>query len=324
MSDAPIPTCLNCETELRGPYCHRCGQKDQHKRVPLRHLLHDVMHDLWHFDTKVLSMLWLLVRRPGFLAGEYLEGRRARYVPPFRLYVVVSFITFALLGMVKVGDTVKAGSKVETATTVEVDVDRSSTAKKAQKEEATQWAKDMEKDIRAKAEQKRSQRMDEAKAGNSGRGINISSSSGFGKELDRRVRKAAEDPAALYRIFLGGLSKVMFLLMPAFAGILYLLHARRGSTFFVDHMVLSLHFHTLAFLTIIGLRGLSLLPLGCWGCLPWGLLLMAPPVWLTAALQYLHRRGWVRSALKTSLLMGIYGLALGASLLAVLWYSLPK
>lgn len=309
------PSCLNCGTELQGSYCHRCGQKDQHKRVPLKHLLHDVVHDLWHFDAKVLSTLWLLIRRPGFLAAEYLEGRRVRHVPPFRLYVVISFITFALLAMVQV----RSGKKDLDQTAhgpsaiVTTDVPKQTEAKQPA------WAENLKQEAENKA------RLEKEKRKAEGKGVNVlSSESEFGKDLERRARKAAEDPTAFYRFFLGGLSKVMFLLMPAFAALLFALHARKGGTYFVDHMVLSLHLHTLAFLTIIGMRGLSLLPLGCWGCLPWGLLFLGPPIWLTAALQHLHRRGWVRSALKTTLLMGIYGVVLGASLVGVLWFSLPK
>jgi hypothetical protein len=35
--------------------------------------------------------------RPGFLTQEFLRGRRARYLPPFRLYLVVSLFFFVVL-----------------------------------------------------------------------------------------------------------------------------------------------------------------------------------------------------------------------------------
>ncbi len=283
--DSPaVRLCLNCSAELIGPYCAQCGQRDQHRRVPLKHLLHDVLHDLWHFDAKVFSTLWLLIRRPGFLAADYLEGRRVRHVPPFRLYVVVSFVSFALLALISGG--VKVSTRTPPASAV------SSTA-----------------------ETNRAPDIGPSKP---------SSDPAWVLELNRRGQLAAQHPEALKKAFLGGLSKVMFLLMPAFAGLLFLLHARKTGTYFVDHMILSLHFHTVAFLVILALRALSLAPESSGGgCLAL-LLFAAPPVWLTLALQHLHRRGWFRSFAKMALALGLYGLMVSAALLAVLWLSLPS
>lgn len=283
MSEA-MRACLNCGTELKGTYCHACGQKDQHRRIPLGHLLHDVFHDLWHFDTKVLGTLWLLIRRPGFLAAEYLEGRRVRHIPPFRLYVVISFITFTLLAFMSAGSKVKlkAGGTPKPSAVVELE-GTSDAANPTAKAKTPAWS----------------------------------------QELNRRAQLAAQHPDLLKKAFLAGLSKAMFLLMPIFAALLFALHARRGGTFFVDHMVLSLNFHTLVFLVILGFSALSLLPGSGWGCLPGFALAMAPPLWLGLALQRLYQRGAFRSTVKTILLLGIYGVLVGTALLGVLYFSLP-
>ena len=103
-TDAPPRLCLNCGNELQGAFCHRCGQRDQAKRLPLKALFHDVLHDIWHFDHKVLETLRLLVFKPGVLTLAYLEGRRSRYVPPFRLYIFVSFVLFFAFSLVPVGN----------------------------------------------------------------------------------------------------------------------------------------------------------------------------------------------------------------------------
>lgn len=277
-------SCLNCGAELQGPFCHACGQKDQHRRIPLKHLFHDVLHELWHFDSKVLGTLWLLIRRPGFLTAEYLEGHRVSHIPPFRLYVVISFITFTLLAFEGAGGKVKlkAGSAPQPSAQAQVKGPTSSPAQEAQAKESA-WS----------------------------------------RELNRRAQLAVQHPEATKKAFLGGLSKAMFLLMPLFAAMLFLLHARRGGSFFVDHMVLSLHFHTVLFLVILGLEALSRLPDSGWTCLPVLALFLAPLLWLSLALQRLHQRGMVRSALKAMLLLGGYGLLVGTTLLGVLYLSLP-
>jgi len=104
MSDAASPRpCLNCATELLGSFCHCCGQRDQARRLPLKALFHDVLHDIWHFDHKLFETLRLLILKPGLLTLAYLDGRRSRYVPPFRLYIFMSFLLFSAFSMVPVG-----------------------------------------------------------------------------------------------------------------------------------------------------------------------------------------------------------------------------
>lgn len=88
--------CLDCESVFEGRYCGHCGQKAQHRRLPIKALFHDVLHDLFHFEHKITDTLWMLIRKPGFLTKEYLEGRRTRWVTPFRLFLVMSFICFLI------------------------------------------------------------------------------------------------------------------------------------------------------------------------------------------------------------------------------------
>lgn len=91
-------TCLDCGARLLGPYCHRCGQEASERVVPLRRLLGDALGDLFAFDSRVWRTVRLLFARPGFLTAEWRRGRRARYVPPLRLYVFVAALFFLVLG----------------------------------------------------------------------------------------------------------------------------------------------------------------------------------------------------------------------------------
>lgn len=283
--DAPtVRLCLNCAEALQGRYCHRCGQRDQERRLPLKALLHDVLHDIWHLDHKILQSVWLLIRRPGLLTLEYLQGRRVRWVPPFRLYIFVSFLLFAALSTVRViGD-----RKAATAGTA------SSEAPVALK-------------VSGPAEGARSSR----------------AKPGWAADFQARGKRAQENPEQYQRLFLANLSKALFLLMPLFAGLLHLTYLRR-KTLFVDHMVLTLHHHTLSFLVILGLLGLDALPGDDWGTIPGCLLFFLPPFHLAAALRRLHGQGWGKSLLKASLVSGAYALVVGAVLVGLLIYSLPK
>jgi hypothetical protein len=89
-------TCRNCDAPLTGPYCAQCGQHAHDSARSLGALLHDAWHVITHVDSRFWSTLWLLLTRPGQLTLEYFAERRARYVPPVRLYLVISILFFGL------------------------------------------------------------------------------------------------------------------------------------------------------------------------------------------------------------------------------------
>jgi hypothetical protein len=60
-------------------------------------LVHDFLGDTFAFDGRLWHTIPLLVARPGVLAAEYVGGRRARYVPPLRVYVFLSALFFGVL-----------------------------------------------------------------------------------------------------------------------------------------------------------------------------------------------------------------------------------
>ena len=53
------------------------------------------MEELTGYDGRIMATLRGLLR-PGFLTGEYLAGRRAHYLPPLRVYLIVSVIYFVV------------------------------------------------------------------------------------------------------------------------------------------------------------------------------------------------------------------------------------
>jgi hypothetical protein len=90
------PNCLNCGTELRGQYCGHCGQRARNRLISIWELLRDAFGDLLELDSRLWRTLIPLLIRPGQLTRDYLEGRRARYMPPFRMYLVLSVIFFVV------------------------------------------------------------------------------------------------------------------------------------------------------------------------------------------------------------------------------------
>ena len=81
--------CLNCGTPLQGAFCAACGQRAVPPNPTVRELAGDAWHELSGYDGRIMSTIRGLLR-PGFLTREYLEGRRAHYLPPLRVYLIVS------------------------------------------------------------------------------------------------------------------------------------------------------------------------------------------------------------------------------------------
>jgi hypothetical protein len=88
--------CLNCGTELTGQYCGQCGQRATSRFISIFELLRDAFGDLFELDSRLWRTLAPLLVRPGLLTKDYLEGRRARYMPPFRMYLVLSLLFFVV------------------------------------------------------------------------------------------------------------------------------------------------------------------------------------------------------------------------------------
>lgn len=90
-------TCLNCNTQTVGRFCHICGQENVEPKETFGHLLRHFIEDLTHFDGKFFKTISLLFTKPGFLPAEYIKGRRASYLNPIRFYIFVSALFFLLL-----------------------------------------------------------------------------------------------------------------------------------------------------------------------------------------------------------------------------------
>ncbi|MDI9865721.1 DUF3667 domain-containing protein [Flectobacillus sp. DC10W] len=91
-----VEVCHNCHHILKPEdnFCANCGQENHDLKVGVGQLLYDVFEGITNFDTKFYNTAKSIFSQPGKITKDFLEGRRARYVPPIRLYFIVSFVFF--------------------------------------------------------------------------------------------------------------------------------------------------------------------------------------------------------------------------------------
>jgi hypothetical protein len=88
--------CKNCDAVLLGRYCVNCSQAADVHVPSTRELLHELLEGLTHSDSRLWRTLTLLWFRPGKLTREFIAGRRVAYLPPFRLYLILSIVFFLI------------------------------------------------------------------------------------------------------------------------------------------------------------------------------------------------------------------------------------
>ena len=97
MPPAQKSVCANCGHPVTGKFCDNCGQLTSDFHRPIWTLTKDVLSDALSLDGRIARTLPSLMFAPGRVTRAYLEGKRARYVPPFRLFLLTSLIFFFTL-----------------------------------------------------------------------------------------------------------------------------------------------------------------------------------------------------------------------------------
>ena len=92
--------CKNCDALLVGRFCVNCSQAADVHVPSTRELMHEFLEGLTHSDSRLWQTLKLLWFKPGKLTQEFVAGRRVAYLPPFRLYLVLSIVFFLIASFI--------------------------------------------------------------------------------------------------------------------------------------------------------------------------------------------------------------------------------
>ena len=96
--------CLNCGHIVEEHYCPHCGQENTENRQPFHYLFTHFFEDFTHYDGQFWKTIKYLLFYPGKLTKIYLSGKRQQYVPPVKLYIFISFVTFFIASFITINN----------------------------------------------------------------------------------------------------------------------------------------------------------------------------------------------------------------------------
>jgi len=288
--------CRNCGTPAPLKFCPECGQETTLHPPTLGEFLHEFVGHYVALEGQLWRTLWLLLRRPGRLTREYLDGRRRRYVLPLRLYLTASFLFFLVLKLT-------SGAAGEGPAVV-VDGQRVPLAQYEAR--AASGA--------ASAPRPHFTISQPVSCGGPGQ----PACTGLKRFLaDAGARMDAHPEEALEHMrthFIGYAPYAIFILLPAFSGLMMLAYRNRRLTY-GEHFVFSLHLHAFWFLALLVI---ALVPDSVGSILQLGV-----PVYGVWAMREAYGGRWwptIGRALLVSLLYGVVltlaSIALGLTVLA--------
>ena len=279
--------CPNCGAELHGEFCSACGQP-AHLHRTLGHMVEEFLHGILHFDTRAWRTLPLLVFRPGTLIREYIHGKRARYISPLAMFLLLIFTMFAVFAFAG-GASVGVGKEVNAATgeTV-ISTDVSSAPEGAIPGEVRRY----------KADPKTGDVFQQIREAYESGDIKVNTGIEF---LDKKIKHKLENPELAFYKIQNAAYKFAFLLVPISLPFIWLLFFwKRGLTLF-DHTVYILYSLSFVSLLFIVMSLLSSWPGVFEFAMPW--LLLSIPVHAYFQLKGGYSLGWFSALWRTPVLM---------------------
>lgn len=208
----PADRCLNCGALLSGPFCSACGQRAVPANPTVTELAGDAWQELSGYDGRISATVRGLFH-PGRLTRHYLDGRRAHYLPPLRLYLAVSVLYFVVAAAVPSLDgTNGRGSNVGG---IRIEFPGAANANAVMTPEEREQ-------LRARV-------------------------ASAPRWLQPTLRALVEDPAGFRMRIFTIMPRVFFGMLPVFAAIVSLFY--RGRTF-PTSLVFAVHLHAFAFLVL--------------------------------------------------------------------------
>lgn len=326
--------CLNCGTVTEGRHCAQCGQAADVHVLSIKEVAGDVTHSLLHLDSRVWRTLRLLVRRPGELTREFIAGRHQQYIPPFRLYLAISILYFALSALLPESGLfdLDATPPDERGVVAPVVLGGRGEAADTKRKPPAQL-KDVTGELRRElaAEGVAQEDIDKALANDDSCKVSIFGDKPNSTDVERTLSRACEQIKGdggklLAERFAANAPKLMFVFLPLMAGVAMLFYWR-PRRLYAEHLVLFLHNHAFTYLLLAvtailneiaelesplaGALNVVMFLLWCW-----------LPYYVYRSMRVVYGNGRALTLLKFFTISTIYFVLLGITMLGGLVYTM--
>lgn len=292
--------CRNCGTVFCGNYCPECGQEALTGAPTTMGFIYEFLTRNILERGKLPKTLWQLLRYPGNLTVDFLEGRRQRSIRPVRLYFGLSVLYFLLLSF-----TTNFGSDfAKNFDNKENPASQSEPNKAAP--EINKHSQEAVRSPRFRIEPKMETSANDLDF------LDHIFPKNVAEELKKRINRYAKLPQheaaqALISGMMQQIPKAMFFLLPVFAFILKCLFITRRIPYGA-HLLFAFHYHAMLFVCLLVL----LLPLPeliefiivIWACM-----------YLPFALRKTYDIGWWASLWRCFMMSMFYMLAISLAML---------
>jgi hypothetical protein len=282
-----------------GPFCAQCGQRDVPPYPSVRELAVDAFWELSGWDGRFATTIRTLVRRPGMLTREFLEGRRARYISPLRLYLMASLLYFVVAAAAP--DITLDGKRAVFfgVRTPPVGVQTQTGSRPQQVANATGNALENQQELTGPVRDSILAQIDAAPS-----------------LMKPFLRRAVLDPAGFRRDLLEAMPRMLFALLPVFALIIAAFYRGRK---YPAHLYFAIHLHAFVFLALAvaaTARFTRLAPLS----ITVGILaLVSVPIYATFAFRRTYGDSFVRTVAKEVGIGAIYAAIAFAAFVVTLY-----
>lgn len=323
--------CRNCQEPMRidDKFCSNCSQKNTNGKISLMDLVREFVSDVLNIDNKTFKTLKALVI-PGKLTTEYFEGKHKSYSTPIRTFFVSGIILFALTNFNisnNIGNTTGMldGMREDYYRQKMIDEVDTLSYKIRADQKNNVYANQVLDSLILKLKGADYERFDSLRLS---RFIDLDSGGDFlpkatisyhdflfktpseivdiyGKDLSfgqkilaRQFLKVQRSGERVIEYFIGNVPLTLLFMMPFLAILLKLLYLRR-STYYVEHLIFTFHFHTFVFLWII----LIVLSSPYVPDAVVGFSILAIFVYFYLALKRFYKQGWLKTFVKFWLIL---------------------
>ncbi|WP_203258653.1 DUF3667 domain-containing protein [Hyunsoonleella ulvae] len=119
-----LETCKNCNQKFSSAFnfCPYCGQQAKDD-LTVKVLFYNTISNYFSFDARFFKSFFPLLLKPGFIAREFVRGKRLRYLHPAQMYLFIAVVFFFLFSFIqrsqvkgldeRLAKTLKQGNTVE-------------------------------------------------------------------------------------------------------------------------------------------------------------------------------------------------------------------